>query len=357
MGVSAMDREAIAAVSRVPHGGSTDHSVLDFSANINPYTPDGIGEVYGMALGESRRYPDDQYGAYRAAAADYIGCQPSKIIPTPGGLAAIRLAIETTVSAGDTVLVPYPSFGEYAREVRLQGAHVRAVSHDELLESDPADCALAICCTPNNPTGEAADPDELSAFARRCARHETAVLVDEAFLGFTSIPSLATRDLENVIVARSLTKLFGLPGLRAGFAVATGEHREALETVRPAWNMGTPAARVGAHCLRQTDFIERTRTRVQAERTRLRKRLEAQDRFTVFPSDAPFLLLEVGAGHREREDKSQSEVPVDTLLERAEAAGVVIRDARTFRGLDSHVRVAVKHREANDRLLAAVGAE
>ncbi len=386
-----MDREALRTTGRVPHGGSTDHNVLDFSANINPYTPDGVGEVYGLALGESRRYPDDSYPAYREAAAAYVGCTPEDVIPTPGGLAAIRLAIEATVSPGDEVLVPYPSFGEYAREVRLQGARVRFVPHDELLEAEPAGCALAICCTPNNPTGEAADPDQLASFATRCGDNGTALLVDEAFLGFTSIPSMAGQGLENVIVARSLTKLFGLPGLRAGFAVAVGEQRAALETARPAWNLGTPAARVGAHCLAQEAFIERTRERLHVERARLREALSSQERFAVFPSDGPYLLVAVaGVGERvdgvgfDREgvgepsgvgevldepsggsvvdgSNDSSEVtsgnshPVDDLLERTRAAGVVIRDARTFRGLDSHVRVAVKHREANDRLLAALG--
>ena len=331
-----MQPEAIRAGARVPHGGEPDPSVLDFSANVNPQIPDGVEDVYATALEAARRYPDDDYPDYRAAAAEYVGCDPNDVIPTPGGLAAIRLALEAALDPGDEVLLPYPSFGEYAREVTLQGATASFFRHDDLLAADPTRYRLAVVCTPNNPTGEAADPDRLAAFADRCLEAGTTLLVDEAFLGFTDRPSIAGR--EGVVVARSLTKLFGLPGLRAGFAVATGDLREALSIARPAWNLGTPAARVGAHCMRQTEFVRETRERVARERTRLCEALEPHPSFDVSPSDAPYLLLAVDGD-------------VDGLLDRARAAGIALRDARTFRGLDSHVRVAVNGREANDRML------
>ncbi len=328
---------------RVPHGGESDRDLLDFSANTNPATPEGVESVYEAALEESRRYPDDDYVEFRTAAGAFVGCESDRVIPTPGGLAAIRLAMESALSPGDRALVPYPSFGEYAREIRLQGATPQFVHHEDLLaiERDVLDgCALAVVCTPNNPTGEAADPDALAAFADRCAAAGTTLLVDEAFLGFTDLPSAARLDAAGVVVARSLTKLFGLPGLRAGFAVATDDRRDALETARRAWSLGTPAARVGAHCLRQGAFVRETRDRVASERERVRTALAS--RFDVRPSDAPYLLCDVG-------DRD-----VDGVIESARSNGVAIRDARTFRTLDSHVRVAIKDRRSNDRLLAAL---
>ncbi|QCS41871.1 histidinol-phosphate transaminase [Natrinema versiforme] len=339
-----MDPDSIHTGTRVPHGGESDRDLLDFSANTNPRTPDGVGDAYTAALEESRRYPDDDYPDYRAAAAEFVGCDPARVIPTPGGLAAIRLAMEAALEPGDEALVPYPSFGEYAREVELQGAEPRFVRYDDLFEMGSAvleACALAVVCTPNNPTGDAVEPDALEAFATRCADADTTLLVDEAFLGFTDRPSAAELERENVVVARSLTKLFGLPGLRAGFAVAAGERRDALATARRAWSLGTPAARVGAHCLRREEFVRDTRARVALERKRMRDALA--ERFDVHESDAPYLLCDVG-------DRD-----VATVIDDARAAGVAIRDATTFRALDSHVRVAVKDREANDRLLAALG--
>ncbi|MEF8842925.1 MAG: threonine-phosphate decarboxylase [Haloarculaceae archaeon] len=333
-----MDPDALAAAGRVPHGSSDDPDLLDFSANTNPLVPDGTERVYREAFDTARTYPPDDYPDYRKAAAAYVGCAPEDVVATPGGLAAIRLAVETTVDRGESVLVPYPSFGEYAHEVRLQGAYVSFVPHDELLDGGPADLAdhaLAVVCNPNNPTGDAYDPDELVAFADRCREAGTPLLADEAFLGFTDQPSLAGR--EGVVVARSLTKLFGLPGIRAGFAVATGDLAERLDVARRAWALGTPAAAVGAHCMGCDAFVAETRERVRAERGRMREALSP--RFDLRPSDSPFLLLDVG----ERDPAA--------LVEAARERGVALRDATTFRGLDAHVRVAVRLPGENDRLL------
>ncbi|MCU4800010.1 threonine-phosphate decarboxylase CobD [Halobacteria archaeon HArc-gm2] len=332
--------DAIDADGRVPHGSSDDPDVLDFSANVNPRVPDGAEAVFRESFDTARSYPDDAYPEFRRAAASYVDCDPDAVVPTAGGLAAIRLAIQTAVSPGDSVLVPFPSFGEYAREVRLQGAEPTFVDHDELLDAAVDDHAMAILCNPNNPTGEGVDADALDRFADRCRDANTTLLVDEAFLGFTDRPSLAGAD--GVVVARSLTKLFGLPGLRAGFAVATGDHRARLETARMPWSLGTPAAATGAYCMRQDAFVEDTRARVERERARMRERLEHE--FAVFPSDAPFLLFDCG-----------SSAAVDDVLERVADDSIAVRDARTFRGLDSHVRVAIRLPDENDRLLEAVG--
>ncbi|MEF8773251.1 MAG: aminotransferase class I/II-fold pyridoxal phosphate-dependent enzyme, partial [Halobacteriales archaeon] len=269
---------------------------------------------------------------------DYLGCDPAVVVPSPGGRAAVRLAVETLVGPGDTVLVPAPSFGEYAREVRLQGAEPSFVDHDALLSAEPGEHALAVVCNPNSPTGDAYDPARLEAFAERSRAAGTPLVVDEAFLGFTDRRTLAGTD--GVVVARSLTKLFGLPGLRMGFAVATGNLGDRLAAARRTWNLSVPAAHVGAHCMRATGFVERTRRRVRSERRRMAQALAGD--FGVHPSDAPFLLLDVG-------DRRVADV-----LARARERGLVLRDARTYRGLDSHVRVAVRRPAENDRLLDAL---
>ncbi|MDS0260609.1 aminotransferase class I/II-fold pyridoxal phosphate-dependent enzyme [Haloarcula sp. S1CR25-12] len=323
---------------RVPHGSSDDPSLLDFSANTNPRVPPGARDVFEAAFDAARTYPNDGYPDFRAAAAEFVGCGPDEVIPTAGGLEAIRLAIETTVHAGESALLPAPSFGEYAREVRLQGGEPTFVAHDAILDADPAGHAVAVVCNPNNPTGQCYDADRLRAFADRCRAAGTALLVDEAFLGFTEQPSLSGR--EGVLVARSLTKLFGLPGVRMGCVVGTGAALDRLVTARRAWSMSAPAAALATHCYGADEFVTGTRDRVERERERMRGRLAT--RFDVFPSAAPFLLF--GTGER----------GVEELLATAREAGIALRDARTFRRLDSHVRVAVRLPAENDRLLEAL---
>jgi L-threonine-O-3-phosphate decarboxylase len=330
-----MRPETVRRVGREPHGSADDPDLLDFSANTNPRVPEGAEAIYREAFEASRSYPAEPPTAFRDAAAAYVDCDPAQVVPTPGGLAAIRRTIQLAVDAGDSVLLPYPSFGEYEREVRLQGGEPAFVPHERLPEADPEGHALAVVCNPNNPTGDAYDPDDLAAFAARCREAGTVLLVDEAFLGFTDRPSLSGTD--GVVVARSLTKLFGLPGVRAGFAVATGGFGEALTVARRPWNVGGPALAVGSHCMRQASFVAETKARVRRERDRMRESLA--DRFDVHPSDAPFLLLDVG------------ERPVADVLATARDRGLALRDATTFRGLDSHVRVAVRLPAENDRLL------
>jgi len=324
---------------RVPHGSSDDPWLLDFSANTNPDVPEGATRVYQTAFPTAQTYPSDDYCSYRVTAGEYVDCEPRQVIPSPGGLAAIRLAIGATVHAGDSVLVPYPSFGEYTREIRLQGGEPAYVPHDELLAADPADHAMVIVCNPNNPTGDVYDPGRLRRYADRCRAAGTPLLVDEAFLGFTDRPSLAGRP--GTVVARSLTKLFGLPGLRAGFAVATRERRDRLAAARRTWNLGIPAAAVGVHCMDQREFVTETRERVRRERERLCDALA--EAFGVHASVAPFLLLDAGSSER-----------VDAALAAAGEAGLAVRDARTFRGLDAHLRVAVRLPDENDQLLAVL---
>jgi threonine-phosphate decarboxylase len=344
-----MDPDAVDGVPRVLHGGSDDPAVIDFSANTNPERPAGVADVYEAALADATSYADD-HPDFRAAAADYVGCEPDDVVPTAGGVAALRLAFGITVGADDRVAVPEPGFGEYAREIRLQGGEPVGVAHDRLFDVDPADYAAVVVCTPNNPTGELPDHGTLRAFLADCRDVGTPLVVDEAFLDFTDATSLAGES--GAVVVRSLTKLFGLPGIRAGFGVATGALGERLRTARQTWSLSVPAAAVGTHCLHDGAFVERTRERVAAERARMRTALS--DVYDVAPSSAPFLLLDVRGIEVDDAAPSDPDAAVEAVLDRARAGGVAVRDARTFAGLDAHVRVAVRRPHENDVLLDAL---
>ena len=343
-----MNPDAVADAARVPHGGSDDPDLVDFSANTNPERPAGVTDVYEAALADATRYADD-VPEFREAAADYVGCEPGAVVPTAGGVAALRLAFGVTVAPGGRVALPEPGFGEYAREVRLQGGEPVGIEDRRLLDVDPAAYAAVVVCAPNNPTGYLPDPAALEAFLAECRAVGTPLIADEAFLDFTDAPGLAGEP--GAVVARSLTKMFGLPGIRAGFAVGVGDLGDRLRTARPTWSLSVPAAAVGTHCLRATEFVERTRERVVAERARMRAALS--DAYEVAPSDAPFLLVDVDDGPVGG-DPADATDPVDRVLERARSRGVAIRDARTFAGLDSHVRVAVRRPHENDLLLDAL---
>lgn len=336
---AASDAQQETSDLRIAHDGPDDRLLLDFSSTTNPAIPTGAVQAYQSAFAASRSYPSDCYCDFRIAVGEYVGCEPEQVIPTAGRMAALRLAISTTVESGDSVVLPSPSSERYEREVTLQGADPTFVTHSKILDIDPQAHELVILDTPNDPTGQAYDPRALSAFADRCQRAGTPLIVDEVFLDFTDIPSLAGRD--GVIVTRSLAKLFGFPGLRIGFAVATGTYRDRLDITRLPWGVGEPAISLATYCLGETAFIEQTRERIERERTRLEDRLG--EYFEITPSAGPFLLLDAGSSER-----------VDDVIEHAREEGIVLRDAREFRGLDSHIRVSVRLPDENDQLIAAL---
>lgn len=332
-------RRPQSASRRVPFDGTTDPWMLDFGTIINPATPEGITQVYESALAASQSHPDDDYLSFRAKAADYVGCEAADIVPAAGGVAAFRLAVGTTVSSGDEVLLPSPSPPLFEREVRLQGGQPRFVPYDSLLERDPSAVSLVVASYPHNPTGVAYGAAQLREYATECRRTETPLLVDESLIGFTRLPSLAGEP--GVIVIRSPARVFGLPGLRAGFLVATGRHRNRLDTSRLPCSISAPGTAVATYCLQQEDFLEETSKRVERERYRMRTRLESA--FGVVPSDGPVLLVEL-----------ETSDAVDEVLSMLRTADIAVYDARTLDGLDRQIRLTVRLPDENDRLLDAL---
>lgn len=334
-----MDTQSLDRLERLRHGSSSDPQLLDFSVPSNAEVPPGVAGVYESALAAARRYPSDDYAEYRTAAAEFVGADPHQVVPAPGPESGLRLVFGSLLDPGDSALVPAPSCGEFAKEAEIQGARPQFVEYDKLLWADPADHALVVVCNPNNPTGETYPVDELRGFAERCRDADTPLVVNEEFLAFSDQPSFA--GVPGVVVIRGPTATFGLPGLRAGYLVATDDLLARLEAARPAWTLSTPAALVGEHCLRQREWVRESRERVADERARMRERLSA--RFDVRPSDAPFLLLDPG-----RESAAD-------VIDEARAEGVLVRDTEDFSHMEDHVRVTVRRERANDVLFDALG--
>lgn len=331
-----MDPQSIPDVETVPHGGVADPTLTDFSTLANPKRPAGITPVYEAALSAAGQSALGDYSEFRTALASFLGCAPRAVVPTAGCHDALRLALGVTVESDESVLIPEPAPGEYARECRLRGADVDAHPHAKLLSADPGPYAAVVVSNPNNPVGTASADADLRSYAEYCREMDTTLIVDETLLGFTDRPSLA--GTPGTLVVRSPPTLFGLPGLRAGAVVCDDARRDAVDRARVTRSLSRPAVDVLTYCLGQSAFVEQTRERVGAERTRLATELSDAG-FEVSPSDSNLLCV--------RSDR------VDALLEETRRRGMAIRDARTFSGLDSHVRVSVRRPEDNDRLLAA----
>jgi threonine-phosphate decarboxylase len=331
------------------HLGLRPDDVLDFSANINPYGP---SETVRQAVARAPldRYPDRECLALRAALADSLGVPPERIVPGNGSSELIWLAALAFLRPGDPVLVLGPTFCEYARASRLAGASVvtRLAEEERGFIPDPTEvgrhlqalCSrgpgLVFLANPNNPTGSTLAPEVLQTWAREYPR--TLFVVDEAYLPFAAGLGSAIGGGENILVLRSMTKDFGLAGLRLGYAVGAERLIAPLRRAQPPWSVNALAQAAGVAALRDPAHRRDSLERLARAGQELARGL-TQKGLPPVPSAVHFFLVRVGDGSTFRR----------ALLRR----GVLVRDCASF-GLPAFVRIAARAPRDNERLLAAV---
>lgn len=299
----------------------------------------------------SNRYPEPKPAALVSALGRIYGAEAARLFVGRGSDEAIDCLVRCFCEAGrSSILTLSPSYGVYETAAEVQGAAVVRVplSEDDGFAFDPQravaamreDTKLVFLCSPNNPTGAsiaaAAVRDVCAAVQRRAL-----VVLDEAYVEFSELPSLAPEagQIPNLVVLRTLSKAWGLAGLRVGAAAADEEVVELLDRVRAPYPLPRPSVDAALLALKDREgMLERVR-RVLEQRARLSAGLRACGRVRkVFESDANFLLVRLRG-----EDGAQAAA-------RLRAAGVLAR------GRGEYLRVSVGSAQENGRLLAALGA-
>ena len=354
-------KKGFAAALACHHGGKIRNiasrmgagdEILDFSANINPLGSPPLEEVILREMRWIGHYPDNEYEDFKEAAAAFTGVNPENIVPGNGSSEIIRLFAEMVVEDGDLVVIPIPTFGEYETQSRLFGAGIKYVNQlgkrPEIGDSVLKEAKALFLCNPNNPTGTLLPRKYVAELAKRCESNETFLLLDEAFIELSDPDeSLVARapEMEYLIVMRSLTKSFGVPGIRLGFGVANRELAFIMNSARMPWSISSIGAAAGAHLLKETAHIEKSRRYIKGELIWL---TEALTNLGLEPlkSSVNFILVKIEkTGWRSR-----------ALAERMLLEKILIRDCSSFAGLnDSFIRVAVRKREENERLISALG--
>ncbi|PWB50670.1 MAG: threonine-phosphate decarboxylase [Candidatus Methanoperedenaceae archaeon] len=326
--------------------GKNTNDLLDFSVNLNPLGPPKLKSVLRTSFKDIGNYPDNRYLAFRKAASDYLKVSPETIVPGNGSSELIRLFVEAVIEPGDNVIIPAPTFSEYEFQCRLSGANIKYVDYDDILNINIDNCKAVFLCNPNNPTGKLLNRKDVLLLAHKCASSELFLFVDEAFIELAdpreSIADVAAYN-DFVVVLRSLTKTFAVPGLRIGFAVASPVLAGLLNNIRLHWNMNSIAALVGEKLLKDhQDHISRSLGLLKKEREWLTSKLAGIRGFRPYTSDTNFILIDIrefGLGSAE-------------LTARMLRHGIIIRDCSSF-GLENHIRVAVRKRNENRKLLGA----
>ena len=332
--------------------GIAPHDILDFSANINPLgPPPWLSELVGKTLADVVHYPEPDAAALVAALSRFHGVAPEEIV-AGNGSTELLYALPRALRAARAV-IPVPAYVDYAAAARLNGMEVELLPLKEDAGFAPDAPALrerlrrgelVLLGQPNNPTGLLFDPDALRWLARE--RPATTFAVDEAFADFVAgYETLIGDRPDNVVVLRSMTKFYAIPGLRLGYAAAARDTAERLRRFVLPWSVNVFAQAVGVRALEDEDYACRTRRYVSEQRERLRGRLEAMPGLTVYPGRANFLLLRL-----DRRDILAPELARRLLLD-----GIAIRVCANYDGLDERFfRVAVRTPEENDRLCVAL---
>jgi len=330
-----------------------EESILDFSANINPLgPPPWLRRVISRHVSDLVHYPDPDAGDFVKAVAEHYGVPGDEVL-TGNGTSEL-LALLVRCSGMRRAIIPVPSYSDYARTAQL--ANMDLVAHPLLPETgfnlDPAALqarllpgSLVIIGRPNNPTGRNVPADTIRALALQ--HPDCLFIADEAFGDFVdAFESLTVRRPPNVAVLLSLTKMYAVPGLRPGCAVADAAWVRRVRAEQPAWSINTLAQAVGAAALRDHAFVELSRQTVTARRNELQADLATLRGVTVFPGEANFLLLRLADGLPE------APALATRLLEND---GIAVRVCTNFAGLDDrYLRVAVRTAEENTRLIDAL---
>jgi histidinol-phosphate aminotransferase len=314
------------------HGLSPAH-VLRFDANV-PAFPARLPFPAEAAVRDRGEYPEGSYRELRDAAAAYAGCEPDEVAVDAGADGLIALVARTYLGPGALAVTESPTYPLHAIASRIEGAEVRAVPRDlDALVGAGREAHVVWLCNPGNPSGKLWPAGELVGLAETLP--DTLVAVDEAYFeyGGETVAGAATQ-LANLVAIRTLSKAFGLAGLRVGYAVASREVATALGARRQPSPISTTAAELAAAGLREPRIDSEVAATI-AERERVRSALAAAG-FDTPAVHANFVVAR------------SPDAPA--LAADLESRGLVVR------GYADSLRITVRSPADDDLVLHALGA-
>ena len=337
--------------------GIRKEEIISFSANVNPL---GISPLLRRTLTEHidaiTAYPDREYTSLRQCIAGYCGCEAEHVIVGNGSTELISLFIQ--IEHPKKAMIIGPTYSEYEREISLGGGTTLyyPLREDNDFHLNVADFTahlnenidLLVLCNPNNPTSTAITRKDMRLILDVCKQHDIFVMVDETYVEFaenmdeiTAVP--LTNFYNNIIILRGTSKFFAAPGLRLGYAITGNPDLiKAINTRKNPWTINSLAVIAGELMFTDTDYIEKTKSLISKERSRIYEAFASHPDFKAYVPKANFMLLRLL-----REDMNADEMFDRTIRER-----MMIRNCSTFPFLDNkYIRFCFMEPEDNTRLM------
>ena len=330
-----------ASTGRSGYGQSGEPIRLDM--NINPYGPSPkVLEVIRANLDLVNRYPDNDYHLLSERIADFHKVKSNEVTLGSGSREVLRMAVDAFLTRGKTLVLASPTFEPMANLARQVGADVKAVpinkryAHDldAMLRRVNASTGLVYICNPNNPTGSLTPRKDLEAFLEKLPA-TLAVIIDEAYheyVGPTSdYKSFIDHPVDDkrVIVVRTFSKIYGMAGLRLGYAVSSKEVSRKLSSTRLERGVNIVAARSAAAALDDSDYVRLSSTRNEDQRQEFYNQTNAR-MLRQIDSHTNFVFTKTG-------------LPSPQVIEHFERNGVTL--GPVVPEMDRYVRVAIGTKE------------
>src|SRR5918996_375265 len=330
-----------------------DGELVKLASNETPYPPHPqVLEAVEAELRTLNRYPDPEKGLLRRRLSERTGVPVGRIAVGNGSCEILLAAAEAMLEPGAEVVYAWPSFSIYPHLAAMSGARALTVPLNDAGEHDleamareiTAATRLVVVCNPNNPSATALPPAVIDDWVAEGPRH-VAVGLDEAYVEFSTLqdPDDSLDLLErhpNLVVLRTFSKVYGLCGLRAGYALGSESFRLAVDRVRQPFSVNALAQAAAAEALAHQDEVERRVEQNAIERVHVESELEERG-FETTGSQANFSWVALG-------DRDEDEI-VDGLA----ARGVIVRAGKAL-GEGGRMRVTYGTRSENDRFLAAL---
>ncbi|MEH2073619.1 MAG: threonine-phosphate decarboxylase CobD [Nostoc sp.] len=330
-------------------------AILDFSASISPLGPPNSAIAAIMSqVGNLKHYPDPNYSELRLALSHFHQLPSEWILPGNGSAELLTLVGRELAQLAATILIT-PAFGDYYRTLAAYNANVLecplslVTGHWSLTKEkgERRNDKGLLLNNPHNPTGKIFSRDSILPYLEQFAL----VVVDEAFMDFVPpneeqslIP--VVQEYANLVILRSLTKFYSLPGLRLGYAIAHPDCLAKWQLWRDPWPVNTLAAAAAIAALQDTEFQQQTWAWLPPARNQLFQGLAEIPGLQPQVSAANFLLVE--------SQQSTSQLQQQLLKHHQ----ILIRDCLSFKELgDRFFRVAVREKSDNQRLLTALSGE
>lgn len=325
-----------------------DKKILDFSANINPLgPPEWLRPLVARELESVVHYPDPECSEFVSEIARNYNISEESVV-VGNGTTELLYGILSHIQC-KRVVIPVPSYVDYVRAAKIAKREVSLVSlrEEDNFEVDfsslqthlqPGD--LLILGVPNNPTGRLPDRDKL----QRCIVENPDVLflLDEAFLDFIDDYDSFAGLCENVCTMNSMTKFYGVPGLRLGFATMSLDNARQLKDNMPPWTVNSLAQAVGTMALQDRDYQEKSVALCNELRTDLLRNLSGIEQIKVYEGAANYLLVKTLASDTK------------TVKRYCQEQNILIRHCDNYNGITEpgrFFRIAVRTEKENDRLL------